>query len=115
MLPDYAPAATHCAAGHVPIWHDEFHCPLCVEMEDRAADETNRTALEGQIYQLEALLEETGAADVLHLMDEVEKCQTAAYNAETRFNKVAYAIRSHYPKPLGKRLASITAALQETK
>lgn len=98
---------TRCANDHAPIDHDEFHCPLCAVLEDAIAD-GDRAA------HFEQLLDEIEAADVLHLIAEIDATSTRAYHAETQLRRLRGIIEHNRPTPMHAYIAAVKRAAADS-
>ena len=79
-----------CANNHPAIQHDEFHCPLCCEMEDHQDTQAQCERLEDTHAGYEQLLDDVDAADVLQLIQQVDDANARAFTAE----KTLYRLRA---------------------
>jgi hypothetical protein len=97
-----------CAADHDPIWHDEFHCPLCTAIGDAYADAE-------RVAHYEQLVDEIDAADVLQLIAQANDAHTRAYEADTRLSILRHAIERTKDKPMGRYIETIRHAAKDTR
>jgi outer membrane murein-binding lipoprotein Lpp len=106
---------TTCANNHVPITHDEFHCPLC-EAIDLADDEIQKVQkLEDQAADLQERLNHIGNIDAEALEAAAQAAEVEAYDANKRFDRLSDAIRYHRGcKTLTARLQQIDKAHSAT-